>query len=83
MLSFPNPGITLALDFPNRGDSTKQLFQKLDRLVDAANGSVYPAKDACMSAEFFQKSYPQWEAFSQFVDPKFSSSFWRRVTTEI
>ena len=82
MLSFPQPGITLALDFPNRGESTKNLFEELDVLVNAASGSVYPAKDACMSAEFFQKSYPQWHEFSKFVDPKFSSSFWRRVTTE-
>jgi len=83
MLSFPRPGITLALDFPNRGESTLNLFTELDGIVDAAGGLLYPAKDARMSAEFFQKGYPQWEDFSSFVDPKFSSSFWRRVTTTI
>ena len=81
MLSFPKPGITLALDFPNRGDSTLKLFEELDAIVDSAGGLLYPAKDARMSASFFQKTYPQWEEFSAFVDPKFSSSFWRRVTT--
>lgn len=80
MLSFPKPGITLALDFPNRGDSTLRLFDELDERVEAANGAVYPAKDARMSAAFFQKAYPRWEAFSSFIDPQFSSSFWRRVT---
>lgn len=80
MLSFPQPGITLALDFPNRGESTFKLFKELDSVVDEAGGLLYPAKDARMSAELFQKTYPQWEAFSTFVDPKFSSSFWRRVT---
>ncbi|MCZ6671564.1 MAG: FAD-binding oxidoreductase [Verrucomicrobia bacterium] len=81
MLSFPKPGITLALDFPNRGESTLKLFDELDTVVAAAGGSVYPAKDARMSADFFQKAYPQWRDFSEFIDPKFSSSFWRRVTT--
>ncbi|QXD24292.1 FAD-binding oxidoreductase [Opitutia bacterium ISCC 51] len=82
MLSFPKPGITLALDFPNRGESTTQLFNDLDQIVDSAGGSVYPAKDARMSPDFFQKAYPQWEAFSKFIDPQFSSSFWRRVTVQ-
>ena len=82
MLSFPKPGITLALDFPNRGESTLKLFEKLDAVVNSAGGLLYPAKDARMSASFFQKAYPQWEEFSTFMDPKFSSSFWRRVTEE-
>ncbi len=82
MMSFPKPGITLALDFPNRGASTLKLFKELDALVDASGGLLYPAKDARMSPTFFQKGYPQWEAFSEFVDPKFSSSFWRRVTSQ-
>jgi FAD/FMN-containing dehydrogenase len=83
MMSFPRPGITLALDFPNRGDSTLQLFKELDAVVDAAGGLLYPAKDARMSSEFFQKGYPQWDDFSKFVDPNFSSSFWRRVTKQL
>ena len=82
MLSFPRPGITLALDFPNRGQFTTHLFDELDGCVEKAGGSVYPAKDARMSAEFFQRSYPNWEAFSQYIDPQFSSSFWRRVTVK-
>ena len=73
MLSFPKPGITLALDFPNRGESTMQLFEALDELVESAGGSIYPAKDARMSAELFQNTFPQWEAFSQYIDPQFSS----------
>lgn len=82
MMSFPKPGITLALDFPNRGASTLKLFNELDGVVDRAGGILYPAKDARMSPTFFQKGYPQWEAFSEFVDPQFSSSFWRRVTAQ-
>jgi hypothetical protein len=33
-----------------------------------------------MSPQMFEASFPNWRAFSQYVDPKFSSSFWRRVT---
>lgn len=80
MLSFPRPGVTLALDFPNRGERTQRLFRDLDALVREAGGRLYPAKDACMTAEDFQRFYPEWEAFRAYVDPAFSSSFWRRVT---
>lgn len=80
LLSFPRPGTTLALDFPNRGGSTLELLAGLDGVVASAGGRVYPAKDARMSPQSFRAFYPEWEAFCAFVDPKFSSSFWRRVT---
>ena len=81
LLSFPMPGVTLALDFPNRGAETFALFEKLDRLVIEAGGRIYPAKDARMSAATFQASFPRWQELIPFIDPVFSSSFWRRVTT--
>ena len=80
MLSFPRPGVTLALDFPFRGQRTLALLSRLDQVVRAHGGVLYPAKDARMSAETFQACYPQWQEFTQYIDPKFSSSFWRRVT---
>lgn len=80
MLSFPRPGTTLALDFPNRGERTLQLLDRLDDLVAEANGAVYPAKDARMPGPRFRQYFPAWETFSSFIDPNFSSSFWRRVT---
>jgi hypothetical protein len=80
MLSFPRPGITLASDFPNDGDKTFQLLDELDGIVAAVGGAVYPAKDARMSAENFRCFFPNWKEFARFIDPKFSSSFWRRVT---
>jgi FAD/FMN-containing dehydrogenase len=80
LLSFPRPGITLAVDFANRGPATLALFEKLDHLVVDVGGAVYPAKDARMSAASFRHFFPAWESFAQHVDPKFSSSFWRRVT---
>lgn len=80
LMSFPKEGINLALDFPNRGSLTLDLLEQLDELVTESGGSVYPAKDARMSATSFQRYYPQWKEFARYIDPNFSSSFWRRVT---
>jgi len=80
MMSFPKPGWTLALDFPIRGDRTFELFDRLAYMTLEAGGRLYPAKDARMTASQFQRFYPQWRDFSQFMDPGFSSSFWRRVS---
>ena len=79
MLSFPRCGVTLALDFPNRGARIERLFTQLDEIVAAAGGRLYPAKDARMPAELFRNSYPRWSEFERYVDPAFSSGFWRRV----
>jgi hypothetical protein len=79
LLSFPRPGVTLALDFPNRGQPTLELLEQLDEVTRQAGGAVYPAKDARMSGDSFRHYYPQWQEFSRYIDPRFSSSFWRRV----
>jgi len=80
MLSFPRPGLTLALDFAMKGERTLALLKALDQVVLEAGGALYPAKDARMSPEMFEQSFPQWREFRQFVDQKLSSSLWRRVT---
>lgn len=80
ILSFPRPGTTLALDFPNKGEATLALLDRLDDVVAAAGGAVYPAKDARLSAARFRRYFPQWESMQPYLDPRFSSSFWRRVT---
>ncbi len=80
MLSFPRPGLELALDFANHGPKTLQLLESLDTIVRQSGGTIYPAKDARMSPESFQAYFPHWRNFAQYIDPKFSSSFWRRVT---
>lgn len=79
MLSFPRPGVTLALDFANHGNHTQRLFSDLDDVVAAAGGALYPGKDARMSVTMFRRGFPLWERFAGFIDPAFSSTFWRRM----
>jgi FAD/FMN-containing dehydrogenase len=80
LLSFPRPGFTLAVDIAFGGERTLDLLEALDTIVRHAGGAVYPAKDARMSAESFRVFFPQVDEFRKYVDPRFSSSFWRRVS---
>ena len=83
MMSFPKPGITLALDFPIKPAKSFPLFERLADMTRDFGGRLYPAKDAAMSASQFQAFYPQWQQFARFRDPKLTSSFWERVTGEV
>lgn len=80
MLSFPRPGVTLCFDFPNEGQKTFTLLKQLEGIVSESGGALYPSKDACMSPDSFQQFYPNWVDFKEYIDPGFSSSFWRRVS---
>lgn len=80
-LSFARAGISLAMDIPEAGRSTAELFSKMDEIVLDAGGALYPAKDARMSKEMFRASFPRWKDFITYVDPKCSSSLFRRVST--
>ena len=79
LMSFPRPGVTLALDFPNAGAGIRGLLDRLDRITGEHGGAVYPAKDARMSPGLFRQAYPALNEFVKWIDPAFSSSFWRRV----
>lgn len=79
LLSFAKRGVTLALDFPNRGESTEKLFKKLDAIVSETGGRLNPSKDARMSREMFHEGYPNLKEFLKFRDPNISSDFARRV----
>lgn len=79
LLSFPRAGMTLAVDFAFHGRLTLALLDELDAVVREAGGAVYPAKDARMSPQSFRAFFPQLDRFTGQRDPKFSSSFWRRV----
>lgn len=84
LLSFPMPGLTLALDVPNGGSATVDLLHALDRIVLRHGGRVYLAKDACLTRESFAAMYPDLAKFNEIkqrLDPtnRFSSSLSRRL----
>ena len=74
-----NEYATVFLDFQNKGAKTLSFLNRLDKIVMEYGGALYPAKDSRMSKDIFEKSLPNLNEFSNFIDPKFSSSFWRRV----
>jgi FAD/FMN-containing dehydrogenase len=63
-LSFPMPGMSLALDF--RFDARLlALLTELDAVVDAHGGRVYLTKDARLSVASFRSGYPLWQQFQE------------------
>jgi FAD/FMN-containing dehydrogenase len=79
MMSFPMPGVTLALDFPNKGTKTQSLLRSLDDIVRSAGGRIYAAKDATMPRDLFEQGYPRLYEFIKFRDPGISSAMSRRL----
>ena len=79
LLSFPKPGVTLALDFPNRDARTAKLFETLDAIVKEANGRLYLAKDARMPRDLFEAGYPRFNEFLKYRDSGISSDMSRRL----
>jgi len=80
LVSFPMPGVSLALDFPQHEKRNGALFAVLDAIVRDAAGRQYPAKDAHMSGADFRAAYPRWEDLEQQRDPALMSRFWKRTT---
>jgi FAD/FMN-containing dehydrogenase len=80
LLSFPRQGTTLALDFANRGGPTLWLLDRLDAIVREAGGRLYPAKDGRLPPAMFRAGYPALDHFTTHLDPRMSSTFWRRMT---
>lgn len=79
LLSFARPGVTLAVDFPNRGARTLALLDRLDAIVDEAGGCLYPAKDARMPRALFERGYPRLPEFQRYRDPGLASAMSRRL----
>ena len=63
MLSFPQEGFTLALDFAI-SPTTLKLFNELDVLVNEFGGRLYLSKDVRMTKDMFEKGYSNSNIFS-------------------
>lgn len=84
MLSYLEPGHTLALDLPYHPARTPTLCRQLDRILLDHGGRLYLAKDALTDAETFREMYPrlaEFQAVKRRVDPdcRFVSSQALRV----
>jgi FAD/FMN-containing dehydrogenase len=62
LLSFPRPGISIAIDIPMR-DTTQALVDAMNELVIAQGGRIYLAKDALTRAEHFRAMEPRLDRF--------------------
>ena len=72
LLSFPKPGISIALDIPIH-DETQSLVDSLNELVIAEGGRVYLAKDQLTRAEHFRAMEPRlaaWTCIRRKWDPE-------------
>jgi FAD/FMN-containing dehydrogenase len=62
LLSFPMPGISIALDMPF-GHATQSAVDELNELVIAEGGRIYLAKDALTRAEHYRAMDPRIDRF--------------------
>lgn len=70
-LSFPLPGYTLALDFPNAPGAT-ELIARLERIACDHGGRTYLAKDSTLSPEGLRAMYTELGRFREVlaaIDP--------------
>lgn len=65
MLSFPRPGMSIAMDFPIHPTKTPALVDRLNELVIAEGGRIYLTKDTFTRAEHFRAMEPRIEAFNE------------------
>ncbi len=72
LLSFPIPGWTLAVDLPARWLHDPEALRPIDKLVAAAGGRVYLAKDALSDPDLIPVMYPRlpaWQRTQARLDP--------------
>ena len=83
-MSFPTPGFTLALDFPN-APGVGPLMAELERITADSGGRIYLAKDATLDAALLPIMYPELGRFVSVLDEidpdrRFMSDMARRLS---
>ncbi len=86
-LSFPMPGMSLALDIPYRPGRTEALVDALNEQVIEAGGRIYLTKDALTKRAHFERMetrLPAWREVRRKWDPegRFASALSRRLLDE-
>jgi FAD/FMN-containing dehydrogenase len=64
MLSFPRPGVSIAMDFPVHPRKTQDFVDKLNELVLSEGGRIYLTKDTFTRPEHFRAMEPRLDAFN-------------------
>lgn len=67
LLSFCEPGFTLAVDFVHNAQA-KQAIRAMNQLITDLNGRVYLAKDLLLNQEQFHSMYGKHQQFSQTLE---------------
>ena len=73
ILSFPRPGISVAIDIPMRGEATQELVDALNQVVLEAGGRIYLTKDSLTRREDFvrmEARLPEFERIRREWDPE-------------
>lgn len=80
-LSFPGPGITIAMDFKNKSSNTKKMITTMYEIVSKYRGRIYLAKDSVLSSSQFHSMYDV-SSFLKFKDKNLNSLMWRRLNSD-
>ena len=74
MLSFPQPGISIALDLPMRGNDTQAAVDALNEVVLRGGGRIYLTKDSLTRPEHFAamegERLKEWNRVRRKWDPE-------------
>lgn len=76
-LSFPIPGWTLAMDFSSSIKNLPKAIEKIDELVNQAEGRIYLTKDSTSHPSSIRMMYPnlkKWKRIKLEMDP---NNFWK------
>lgn len=66
LLSFPEPGFTLAIDFIHNEES-RRAIAAMNQLISTIPGKIYLAKDLLLTPEQFRAMYSNYEEFQNIL----------------